>query len=265
MKTILSLSLLILLFAFAVSPSSKPQPGNYYMVIYTTGKAWDKQKDVYDQPYFNAHSRYLSKLKKDRIIALGSRYSDKGMIVLAAPSLAEAQRIVRTDSAVIFNTFDAEIHEMDIFYEGCLTISKPDTMKKVKGIGGIFFKCKDPQEMREWYAKHLGLVTNEYGSLFEFREADDPNQKAHLQWSPFSEKTKYFEPSKKEFMINYRVENISELVKELKGSGVTVLDEIEEFEYGKFVHIMDPEGNKIELWEPVDDTFTSEHEGKTTH
>lgn len=265
MKTILYLALLILLLAFAVSPSSKPQPGNYYMVIYTTGKAWDKQKEFWEQPYFNAHSNHLASLRKSRTIALGSRYSDKGMIVITAPSLTEAQNIVRSDSAIIFETFEAEIHEMDIFYEGCLTIPKPDTMKKVTGIGGIFFKCKDPQQMKDWYAKNLGLATNEYGSLFEFREADNPSQKAYLQWSPFSEKTKYFEPSQKEFMINYRVENLVELVKELKSSGVTVLDEIEEFEYGKFIHIMDPEGNKIELWEPVDNAFTEEQEGKTTH
>lgn len=137
--------------------------------------------------------------------------------------------------------------------------------KKVTGIGGIFFKCKDTGKMREWYSKNLGLVTNEYGSVFEFRSTDDPEQKGYLQWSPFSEKTKYFEPSQKEFMINYRVENIEALVDELKKSGVQVLDSIESFDYGKFVHIMDPEGNKIELWEPVDRVFGKMGDGKTTH
>lgn len=137
--------------------------------------------------------------------------------------------------------------------------------KKATGIGGIFFKCRDPKAMREWYEKNLGLVTNEYGSLFEFRNTDNPDQKGYLQWSPFAEKTKYFEPSQKEFMINYRVENIEKLVEELKKEGVRVVDEIESFEYGKFVHIMDPEGNKIELWEPVDNSFTRMYEGKTTH
>ncbi|PCJ83429.1 MAG: glyoxalase [Flavobacteriales bacterium] len=137
--------------------------------------------------------------------------------------------------------------------------------KKATGVGGIFFKCKDPEKMRDWYGKNLGLVTNEYGSLFEFRNTDNPEQKGYLQWSPFSETTKYFEPSEKEFMINYRVENIETLVEELKQSGVTVLDEIESYEYGKFVHIMDPEGNKIELWEAVDSVFTEMYEGKTTH
>ncbi len=137
--------------------------------------------------------------------------------------------------------------------------------KKVTGIGGIFFKCKDPDGMKDWYNKNLGLVTNEYGSLFEFRNADRPGEVNYLQWSLMTEETKYYEPSKKEFMINYRVENIEALVEELKADGVEVVDEIESFEYGKFVHIMDPEGNKIELWEPVDQPFTDEYKGKTTH
>ena len=136
--------------------------------------------------------------------------------------------------------------------------------KKVTGVGGIFFKSKDPKALNEWYGKNLGLVTNEYGSLFEFRSSDQPEQKGYLQWSPFGEKTTYFQPSEKEFMINYRVENMEDLVKELKENGVAVLDEIETYEYGKFIHIMDPEGNKIELWEPIDNTFTKMYEGKTT-
>ena len=136
--------------------------------------------------------------------------------------------------------------------------------KKVTGIGGIFFKSKKPEEIREWYKNNLGLVTNEYGSLFEFSLADKPNKKGYLQWSPFENTTDYFNPSDKEFMINYRVENIEELVAELKENGVNVLDEIESFEYGKFVHILDPENNKIELWEPVDTVFTKLYNGKTT-
>lgn len=125
-------------------------------------------------------------------------------------------------------------------------------MKKVTGIGGIFFKCKDPNQVREWYKTHLGLDTNPYGANFEWRDAGDPQKTGSTQWSPFSETTKYFEPSAKEFMINYRVDNLEALVEELKKEGVTVLDEIERYDYGKFVHIMDLEGNKIQLWEPVD-------------
>ena len=136
--------------------------------------------------------------------------------------------------------------------------------KKVKGIGGILFKCKNPGEMRDWYKQNLGLATNEYGSLFEFREADEPEKKAYLQWSPMEEDSTYFQPSSKEFMVNYRVENIESLVDELKLAGVTICDEIETYEYGKFVHIMDPENNKIELWEPVDSVFTKMYDGDTT-
>ena len=136
--------------------------------------------------------------------------------------------------------------------------------KKVTGIGGIFFKTENPDKMKEWYSKNLGLVTDEYGSPFEFRNANNPDEINYLQWSPFPQETKYFEPSQKEFMINYRVENLVELVAELKKDGVEIVDNIEEFEYGKFIHIMDPEGNKIELWEPVDQVFTDMLNGKTT-
>ncbi|MCK9411005.1 MAG: VOC family protein [Prolixibacteraceae bacterium] len=125
-------------------------------------------------------------------------------------------------------------------------------MKKVTGIGGIFFKCKDPVKMREWYKTHLGLNTNQYGAVFEWRQGADTTKKGFTQWSPFAGTTKYFEPSPKEFMINYRVENLEALVTELKKEGVTVTDAIETFDYGKFVHILDIEGNKIELWEPND-------------
>ncbi len=136
--------------------------------------------------------------------------------------------------------------------------------KKVTGVGGIFFKCEQPDKMKEWYGKHLGIVTNQYGSLFEFRKSDKPTEKGYLQWSPFEEDSEYFEPSDKDFMINYRVENIEDLVEELRKNGIPILDDIESFEYGKFVHILDPENNKIELWEPVDSVFTRKYKGKTT-
>jgi len=129
------------------------------------------------------------------------------------------------------------------------------SMKKVTGIGGIFFKCKDPKKMREWYATNLGLNTNQYGAVFEWRQGADTTRKGFTQWSPFNEKTKYFEPSTKEFMINYRVENMDGLLDQLKKGGVTITDTIQTVEYGKFVHIMDIEGNKIELWEPNDMEF----------
>jgi len=125
-------------------------------------------------------------------------------------------------------------------------------MKKVTGIGGIFFKCKDPKAINEWYKTHLGFDTSPYGTSFEWREIDDSTKKGLTQWNPFAENTKYFEPSAKDFMINYRVENLEALVEQLKNEGVTIVDKIEDSDYGKFVHILDIEGNKIQLWEPKD-------------
>lgn len=127
--------------------------------------------------------------------------------------------------------------------------------KRVTGIGGIFFKCKDPKKVRDWYKTHLGLNTNEYGAVFEWHQGADSTQKGFTQWSPFSEKTKYFEPSTRDFMINYRVEHLEKLVEDLQKEGVTILDKIETVDYGKFVHILDVEGNKVELWEPNDIEF----------
>ena len=140
------------------------------------------------------------------------------------------------------------------------------TMKKgrVTGIGGIFFKSKDPEQIKQWYYDNLGLVPNEYGSLFEFREGSDPESVAYTQWGPFKNDTTYFEPSKKEFMVNFRVVNLASLIEEMRQEGVEITMEIETYEYGKFAHVMDPEGNKIELCEPVDEVFTKLYEGKTT-
>ncbi len=125
-------------------------------------------------------------------------------------------------------------------------------MKKVTGIGGIFFKCKDPKALNEWYKTHLGFNTSQYGTSFEWRENEDSTKKGITQWTPFAESTQYFAPSTKDFMINYRVENLEALVAELRKENVTILDSIETYDYGKFIHILDGEGNKIQLWEPID-------------
>jgi predicted enzyme related to lactoylglutathione lyase len=128
-------------------------------------------------------------------------------------------------------------------------------IKRVTGIGGIFFKCKSPKAMRAWYQEHLGINTNNYGGVFEWRQGADTTKKGFTQWSPFPETTKYFEPSTKDFMINYRVDDLTALVQQLKSEGVTITDTVETYDYGKFVHIMDMEGNKIELWEPNDAVY----------
>lgn len=135
--------------------------------------------------------------------------------------------------------------------------------KRVTGVGGVFFKAQNVQELKAWYAEHLGLQMDPYGTSFEWRQANDPSQKGFTQWSLFPADTNYFAPSEKDWMINYRVHDLEGLVVKLKAEGVTVLDEIETFEYGKFVHILDVEGNKIELWEPVDESFETIAAGVT--
>jgi predicted enzyme related to lactoylglutathione lyase len=136
-------------------------------------------------------------------------------------------------------------------------------MKRVTGIGGIFFKSRDPEQLKAWYKTHLGIDVDSYGSSFEWRQAEDHTKKGFTQWTPFKENTKYFEPSQREFMINYRVENLEALVKILKEEGVVFTDEIESFDYGKFIHLLDVEGNKIELWEPNDMAFDKIVVGRT--
>ena len=119
---------------------------------------------------------------------------------------------------------------------------------RVTGIGGVFFKTKNPKETIDWYKKHLGFNTNDYGSTFLYTNKD--GNEGSTQWSPFAENTEYFEPSKKDFMFNYRVENLVELLNILREEGVTIVGDIEEYEYGKFGWILDNDGNKVELWEP---------------
>ena len=127
-----------------------------------------------------------------------------------------------------------------------------DKTPKVMGIGGIFFFSEDPQQTRAWYRENLGIEAGEYGASFESRSVENAEEINTLQWSPFKKGSDYFAPSTKEFMINYRVQNIEGLVKNLTENGATVLDSIVTYDYGKFVHLMDPEGNKIELWEPAE-------------
>jgi len=127
-------------------------------------------------------------------------------------------------------------------------------MKKgVTGIGGLFFKTPNPTETKDWYKKHLGFDTDDWGCTFWWKDKD--GNKCSTQWSPFDKKTDYFKPSDKEFMFNYRVENLVELLEVLKEEGVTIVGEMQEYDYGKFGWILDNDGNKIELWEPIDSTF----------
>lgn len=127
-------------------------------------------------------------------------------------------------------------------------------MKHVTGIGGIFFRANDPEKLGEWYRKHLGLELEEFGGV-TFRQTETPADKspkreAYTVWSPFPADTGYFAPSNKEFMINFRVVDLDALLKELRAQGVEVDERAEKSEFGYFAWAMDPEGNRIELWEP---------------
>lgn len=146
-------------------------------------------------------------------------------------------------------------------YQADKSISSNNKTPKVTGIGGIFFFSENPETAKEWYSKNLGFEVNAWGATFESRNVGKPDEINYLQWSPFHQGSEYFAPSKKEFMINYRVQCIEGLVNNLRENGVTILDNIETYEYGKFIHIMDEEGNKIELWEPVDNAIDDTAEG----
>lgn len=125
-------------------------------------------------------------------------------------------------------------------------------MAKVTSLGGILFKCDDPNAQNEWYRTHLGLQTGEYGTSFIWRKHGHPEQTGLTVWSPFKKDTKYFAPSESSFMINFRVDNLDELLAQLKAQGVEQVGEVQDYDYGRFAWIMDPEGNKIELWQPVE-------------
>jgi predicted enzyme related to lactoylglutathione lyase len=123
-------------------------------------------------------------------------------------------------------------------------------MNRVTGIGGIFFKAKDPKALSAWYRDHLGMDVQAWGGV-AFRWKDDHGADGGTTaWNPFPESTKYFEPSAASFMINYRVADLHALLAALRAEGCQVVEKVDESEYGKFGWVIDPEGNKVELWEP---------------
>lgn len=124
-------------------------------------------------------------------------------------------------------------------------------MRRVTGIGGVFFKARDPQALGAWYRQHLGIAVEEWGgAAFRWASPDNPTGTGTTVWSPFKADTEYFAPSEASFMINYRVEDLHRLLAQLREEGCQVEDKVEESEYGKFGWVLDPEGNKIELWQP---------------
>lgn len=130
-------------------------------------------------------------------------------------------------------------------------------MEKVKGLGGIFFKCADPAKTKAWYAQHLGIPAGDYGHSFMAREQNS-DEVFRVVWSPFPEATDYFEPGKSELMVNYRVENLEAMLKQLAAAGAQLVGEMQTYPYGKFAWVMDPDGRKVELWEPVEEGFGEE-------
>lgn len=131
-------------------------------------------------------------------------------------------------------------------------------MKKVTGIGGIFFKAQDAEKLRDWYRQHLGIESDGgNGAPFMWRESENPDQHGMTIWTAFPSTTRYFDPSTQPFMINYRVANLEWLLAQLREAGVEIDPKVEDTEYGRFAWVMDPEGNRIELWEPPADTPSS--------
>jgi predicted enzyme related to lactoylglutathione lyase len=122
-------------------------------------------------------------------------------------------------------------------------------MEKVTGIGGVFFKVRDPDNMSAWYQEHLGIEAKEGAADFAWREMDDPEQIGRTVWAVFPKDSTHFGASSSSLMINYRVANLDRMLEQLRAGGVTV-EKVEDHDYGRFAWIMDPEGNRIELWEP---------------
>lgn len=131
---------------------------------------------------------------------------------------------------------------------------------RVTGIGGIFFKSADPSASKDWYHENLGIEIDQWGTNFEWHQGRDASKKGFTQWSPAARDAAHFDA---EYMINYRVVQIEKLVQELKQKGVTIVDELQSFPYGKFVHVLDNEGRKVELWEPNDEAYDKIVEART--
>jgi predicted enzyme related to lactoylglutathione lyase len=126
-------------------------------------------------------------------------------------------------------------------------------MKRVTGIGGIFFQAKDPEALRDWYAKHLGIDVQDWGgAAFVWADADGNPKKGTTVWSIGKAGSDYYAPGTASFMVNYRVENLAALLAALRDEGCDVMEKVEDSEFGKFGWVVDPEGNKVELWEPPD-------------
>lgn len=123
-------------------------------------------------------------------------------------------------------------------------------MGHIKGIGGIFFKSQNIEKLKKWYRENLEFNTDEYGATFKIRDHDNPDKEGYVVWGPFKAGTEYFGPSKKEYMVNFRVDDLNALLRELEAKGIKQVGERQEYDFGSFAWIMDPDGTKIEFWQP---------------
>ena len=158
--------------------------------------------------------------------------------LLATKSLAHAQQTAKTPSS------SAPVQSP----ERKTTMSQKG---RILGIGGIFFKSANPPQMKEWYAKNLGLADSGHGVMLPWREKDNPENEHMTIWSVFSATTKYFEPSSASFMLNYIVDDLDAVIERLGKEGVRIDPKRQDESYGRFAWIYDPDGNKIELWQPL--------------
>lgn len=209
----------------------------------------------------------VTALKTHKILGVGLdviEYENLSFETLNSETLPEAYQYLLKASNVLLTPHIAgwtfESHErlaqviVDKIKEQIFGISTAEPEKpKVTGIGGVFFKAKNPKELKAWYAEHLGLPVDEYGCSFWWK--DPQGNDAMTQWSLFADDTKYFEPSQAPLMLNYRVNDLEALLEKLRQSGVTLVGEPQSYDYGKFGWILDPEGNKIELWQANDRAF----------
>lgn len=246
------------LFLSFTSFAQQIEVDSMYAMVYTVGKNWNNEIPVHDQSYFTAHSRHLALLRKTDKIVMGGRYDDKGFMLLKAKNIEEAEAIVQRDSSVIFQTFNVALYPFDIFYSGYVVNNKNTLEKKepkVKGLGGFFFRSKNPEELRNWYREHLGIEGGDEGTSFEWRKVDDPTSSGFTVWHAFSKTDDYFDVAGQEFMINYRVQNLEGLLEDLRKKGVEIVGETKTYDYGSFAWILDLEGRKVELWQPNDSIY----------
>ena len=127
-----------------------------------------------------------------------------------------------------------------------------DKKPRARAIGGVFFRSANPEETRNWYARHLGLAIDAYGTNFAWRHKDESDKAGYSQWSPFEADTDYFGDREQQFMINYRVENLDLLLEQFRKDGVEIVGDMQVEAFGRFVHIIDNDGRRVELWEPID-------------